>query len=256
MQARFWYNHTIHNTFPNRVEQKMKNKFNTHEADAICLVNDQNFKSFLLNLEACAAVCKDEESFDGPNFYKDWSHCYFQGYTPIHAMPFLKLPSILQQCSEMYVKLLWEISGFISYLSDKPIEHSGKSPVTSNCERAQNDFEPVARITTYIEKLLQEEKKGLHWDASMFYYFYFYLLLNLYQELIYFEQTLHTMTQINRKAEVNNDPYFIEKKLELIPIALEQLETLYKNKELGNEKPKMERLVRSKNTKAQQRFSQ
>jgi hypothetical protein len=255
MHAGFWLNHTVHHPYPVRVEEKMKAMFQTYGASAFCLVNGQNFRPFLLNIEAYATVCRDAHSFEGEQFYKDWTQRYFQADAANHAVASMKLLSLAQEGHVGYVQHLWEIREAVSYLSDAPIERPGKTPVPSDYERVQNDIAPVAQTAAYIQKSLAEAEKGLRWDTSPFYHDYVYLPVQLYHDLMAFEQTLHAMAQLKRKAEVERDPQFVEDALELIPQASATIGNASQKQGRRRSEPKVARLVRSKHTAAQQRFS-
>ncbi|CAN0536617.1 unnamed protein product, partial [Scytosiphon promiscuus] len=78
MHAGFWLNHTVHNPYPETVETVMKNMFQEYGADKYCLVNGQNFRPFLINLEAYSEVCQNPDSVENNDFYKQWTTRYFK----------------------------------------------------------------------------------------------------------------------------------------------------------------------------------
>ena len=72
MHAGFWLNHTVHAPYPVKLDTIMKMMVREYQADKYCLVNGQQFRPFLLNIEAFSEISKNPESFNGEQFYQDW----------------------------------------------------------------------------------------------------------------------------------------------------------------------------------------
>ncbi|MDO5970730.1 glycosyl hydrolase 115 family protein [Flavivirga aquimarina] len=236
MHAGFWLNHTVHNPYPEKVETVMKHMFQNYDADKYCMINGQNFRPFLLNLEAYSAVCNNPDEFTGDRFYKSWTERYFDKKTAKHAVTSMKLLHEAQENRKGYVEHLWEIREAISYLSNAPIRRPGKTPIPYDYKRVENDLESTARCKYYVQKALKEAEIGLENDPlkDTFYHSYIYLPTLLYSNLISFESTLHNMAILKRKFETSNDSKFLEEIKKLIPEARKELETIFKHRASGD----------------------
>ncbi len=241
MHAGFWLNHTVHNPYPEKVESKMKQMFQDFGADEYCLVNGQNFRPFLLNLEAYSKVCHDPETFNAEQFYKEWSQRYFNKDAAVSAVKSMKLLNKAQSVDRIgYVQHLWEIREAIAYLSNSPIARPGKPPVAYEFERVENDIENVRQVKKYIDASLAEAQKGIENNTSNdeFYYSYIYLPVVLYNDLITFEMTLHDMSLLKREFETNGDMKSLQKAIRLLKDLESQLIELYNTRIVGDKNPK------------------
>ncbi len=76
IHAGYWLNHVMQDPYPEVIResslQAMKRGM-THNY----LVNGQNFKNFILNLEACARASWDPDGFNPEEYYIEWSGRYF-----------------------------------------------------------------------------------------------------------------------------------------------------------------------------------
>lgn len=241
MHAGFWLNHTVHNPYPEKVESKMKQMFQDFGADKYCLVNGQNFRPFLLNLEAYSKICYDPDTFYAEQFYKEWSQRYFDKDAAVYAVRSMKLLNKAQSVDRIgYVQHLWEIREAIAYLSNSPIERPGKPPVPYTFERVENDIENVRQIKKYIDDALVEAQKGMSKEVSNseFYYSYIYLPALLYNDLITFEMTLHEMSLLKKEFETNGNQEFLQKAIQLLKDLESQLTELYNTRIVGDKNPK------------------
>lgn len=236
MHAGFWLNHTVHNPYPETVETVMKNMFQEYSADKYCLVNGQNFRPFLINLEAYSEVCQDPDSFDHNDFYKQWTTRYFKENQRESAISSMKLLHQAQEGRIGYVQHLWEIREAISYLSDSPIERPGKTPVPHDFKRVKNDFEHVKKTQNYIQQSVEEAYKGLDKVGleTDFYYSYVYLPALLYNDLISFEVTLHNMALLKKQYEDTGKTIYINQALDLWPDINQKLDVIYQNRNTGD----------------------
>lgn len=236
MHAGYWSNHTVHNPYPNKVETVMKGMFQNYGADKYCLVNGQNFRPFLLNLEAYSAVCNNPDAFNGDTFYKTWTQRYFNNEAAKHAVSSMKFLHKAQVGRKGYVEHLWEIREAISYLSNTPIRRPGKTPIPHDYKRVENDLENTKLVEINLSKALEEAKKGLILKDSEdnFYHAYIYLPAVLYSDLIAFERTLHRMSVLKRQFETTKDSKYLEEAKSLISDAEKQLEIIYKHRTDGD----------------------
>ncbi|WP_276166992.1 glycosyl hydrolase 115 family protein [Zobellia alginiliquefaciens] len=240
MHAGFWLNHTVHNPYPEKVETVMKEMFSAYDADKFCLVNGQNFRPFLLNIEAYSEVCNDPDTFYASSFYKNWTERYFNETSAKYAVSSMKALHEAQKERIGYVQHLWEIREAISYLSDSPIQRPGKSPVPHDYKRVENDLERVEAIEGLIDISVKEAKIGLKKAMSnrVFYHDYIYLPVVLYQDLIQFERTLHEMAIMKKQYEETSEEKTLNAIKLMLPSARAQLEVVYENRKSGDKAPK------------------
>ena len=236
MHAGFWLNHTVHNPYPNKAETEMKAMFEDYNADKFCLVNGQNFRPFLLNIEAYSAVCNNPDVFTGDAFYKSWTARYFEKEISEYAISSMKFLHKAQEGRKGYVEHLWEIREAVSYLSNAPINRPGKTPIPYDYKRVENDLESTARIKGYLQKSLSEAIKGLdkYNSVDTFYHSYIYLPALIYSDLITFETTLHDMTVLKKKFETSQDIMILEKAKKLVPEAKEKLISIFNHRKSGD----------------------
>ena len=238
MHAGYWLNHTVHNPYPEKIETVMKEMFNNYNADKICLVNGQNFRPFLLNLEAYSEVCYNPETFNGDNFYKTWTERYFSKAAAKHAVSSMKWLHKAQQGRKGYVEHLWEIREAVSYLSNAPIQRPGKTPIPYDYKRVEGDYITTAHTAKNLKNALEEAKKGWEVEQTNFYHAYILLPAQLYSDLIAFETILHDMSKLKREFELTKNSLFLEEAKQLLPKAKTQLDTIYKRREKGDLNPK------------------
>ncbi|MDN3665839.1 glycosyl hydrolase 115 family protein [Algibacter miyuki] len=234
MHAGYWLNHTVHNPYPNKVETIMKAMFQDYEADKFCLVNGQNFRPFLLNLEAYSAFCNNPDTFTGKDFYKMWTNRYFSNEASEHAIKSMQYLHEAQEGRKGYVEHLWEIREAVSYLSNAPIRRPGKTPIPFDYKRVIGDYETTEHAAENVQKALTEAEQGYQIDATNFYHAYILLPAQLYQDLITFETTLHKMTKLKQAFETSKNITALNEAKGLLPIAKEQLEAIYTRRASGD----------------------
>lgn len=231
MHAGFWKNHTVHNPYPMKVDTIMKKMFRDYGADKYCQVNGQNFRPFLLNLEAYSEVCNQPANFNGDDFYRTWCERYFSKEAAKAAVESMKVLHEVQVGRNGYVQHLWEIREAISYLSNSPIELPGKDPVPYSYERVENDIENLKREVVNFQMAIQAAEHGqkVVTQNKAFYYSYILLPVTLYSDLISFESTLHEMALLKREFEKTGNKEQIAKAQRLLETGKEKLKVIYKN---------------------------
>lgn len=78
IHAGYYLNHVMQDPYPARIKEATMEAVRrgmTHNY----FVNGQDFKHFILNLEACARAAWDPEGFDPEAFYLEWTTRYFGG---------------------------------------------------------------------------------------------------------------------------------------------------------------------------------
>ncbi|MDO7138626.1 glycosyl hydrolase 115 family protein [Algibacter lectus] len=234
MHAGYWLNHTVHNPYPNKVETIMKEMFETYNADKFCLVNGQNFRPFLLNLEAYSAVCNNPDTFNADAFYKDWTSRYFSEAAAHHAIASMKYLHEAQEGRKGYVEHLWEIREAVSYLSNAPIRRPGKTPIPFDYKRVIGDYDTTAHVAENLAKALTEAEQGYQIEPTDFYHAYILLPAQLYSDLVTFETTLHNMAKLKNQFEASKDITFLNEAKALLPSAKAQLDIIYKRRASGD----------------------
>lgn len=76
IHAGFWKNHVMQDPYPGRIAESTLEAYR-RGMDSYYFVNGQDFKHFILNLEACGRVAWDPEGFDPEEFYQKWAGRYF-----------------------------------------------------------------------------------------------------------------------------------------------------------------------------------
>ena len=141
MHAGYWKNHTVSHPYPHTIETSMSLMFESYNATAYCMVNGQQFRPFILNLEAFSEVCRDPEEYSGDRFYDNWLYRYYPD--SLHELT-LKLMKAWDKASfgkSGYVEHLWEIKEVIAFLSETPIQSPGKPPKPYSAERVEGNLE-------------------------------------------------------------------------------------------------------------------
>ncbi|MGB3152000.1 MAG: glycosyl hydrolase 115 family protein [Maribacter sp.] len=241
MHAGYWLNHTVPNPNPNDIETSMKYMFNDYNADSYCMVNGQNFRPFLLNLEAYSAVCKNPDTFNGDEFYTAWSTRYFGEKAAPFAVNAMKKLHEAQFEEVGYVQNLWEIREAISYLSNSPIERPGKDPIPYDYKRVESDYAPLEKRRIFISDALAAAKKGESFvtkETDVFYHDFISLPINIYNDLLTFEGRLHQMSIFKKDFEQNGDISQLEKAQSLVGQARKDLETIYERRLVGDKNEK------------------
>lgn len=237
MHAGFWLNHTIHDPCPVKIDTIMKQMVNEFGANKYCMVNGQQFRPFILNIEAFSEMADNVDGFDGDVFYNDWAIRYFGEKASLYAVSAMKKLHQAQFNNVGYVQHLWEIREAISYLSNVPIERPGKSPICHDYRRVANDFEHVAQRAKLISEAINEAKKGEQFlnKNSIFYNDYILLPLEIYADLLAFEMELHQIAQLKKQFEDLADKDALAKAIERVTRARKLLEVVY-NRRLEGDK--------------------
>lgn len=239
MHAGFWLNHTVHDPYPGKIDSTMTMMFDRYRADSYCLVNGQQFRPFLLNLEAFSQVSYAPEAFDGEQFYHEWTKRYFGDTIALTAVRAMKLLHKTQFDNKGYVEHLWEIKEAISYLSNSPLERPGKEPIPHSYKSVANDISHVQKRMKTIDQALKTAREGVsEADTLIFYHDYVYLPILLYHDLIRFEMTLHKMAVLKREFEQTANVQLVEQAREYLEEARSQLRMIYAHRISGDKNPR------------------
>ena len=90
VHAGIWLNHVIQDPLVHQISSAIREALGRKMNNNI-LVNGQDFKHFILNLEVCGKVAWDPEGFDPDGFYKEWTSRYFGHEASPYVIKSLKL---------------------------------------------------------------------------------------------------------------------------------------------------------------------
>ncbi len=240
MHAGYWLNHTVHDPYPEKIDSVMTSFIESYGADKYCVVNGQQFRPFLLNIEAFSEFAKNHHSFDGEKFYQEWTERYFGNEASDYAIRSMKKLHELHFNRTGYVLHLWEVGEALAYLSNSPIIRPGKPSIPYNYEAVETDYEHVEKRMSLIEQAIEMADEGAVFvdENKTFYYDYIQLPLYLYKDLLTFENYLHQMARQKRKFELNGDKAHLKKTLVLLEKARESLKIVYERRLEGDKNPK------------------
>lgn len=240
MHAGFWLNHTVHDPYPKKIDTIMKQMVHNYQADQYCLVNGQQFRPFLLNIEAFSELSKNIEAFDGDVFYEKWTERYFNDDSAKYAVEAMKQLHDAQFDRGGYVEHLWEIRETVSYLSNAPIERPGKTPIPFSYDAITTDYEHVEERIKMLKNALTIANKGMEFSTGNdnFYHDYIVLPINLYLDLLDFENCLHKMAQYKKSFEENKDIKELELAFNLLDSAKIKLNIIHKRSLDGDKNSK------------------
>lgn len=241
MHAGFWKNHTVAHPYPEQIETIMKKMFDEYEATGYCEVNGQQFRPFLLNLEAFSEVCYNPQTFTGQAFYEKWASRYFEEQSAKKVIDMMQLWDKASFGKAGYVQNLWEIREAIAYLSMQPIERPGKSPIAYEAQKVDNDLDNLKKRITLLEKAHRKAKAFLQKnDSDYFFHDQIYLPIQLYMDLLTFEDLLHQLYVVKRAYEQNPSNALRLSAIDLLKKTKEQLTIVYENRMKGDKNPHWE----------------
>ncbi len=139
IHAGFWKNHVIQDPYPERIREATLEAFK-RGMTADYFVNGQDFKHFILNLEACGRAAWDPQAFDADAFYTEWATRYFG---PEAAAKTVESLRALHRSSE---------------------RAGGFAQVTMNTKlalRLMHSGVPYCRDCSYLDPALTEARKAL-----------------------------------------------------------------------------------------------
>jgi len=239
MHAGFWKNHTVAHPYPEQIETIMKKMFEEYQATAYCEVNGQQFRPFLLNLEAFSAVCYDPQQYTGQGFYQDWANRYFPREQANQVIEIMQLWDKASFGKAGYVQNLWEIREAISYLSMQPIERPGKTPTPYEARRVDNDLDNLQKRIGLLGQAYKRASDFLpKTEANYFFHDQIYLPIQLYLDLLQFEDLLHQLYLIKRQYEQNPNDKLKKLATGLLQKARGQLTVIYENRMKGDRNPR------------------
>jgi hypothetical protein len=239
MHAGFWKNHTIHDPYPEKIDTVMKMMVNKFQATHYWEINGQQFRPFLLNLEAFSVAADSPGNFDGELFYKEWTERYFGKEAAVFAVNSMKKLHEAQSGKIGYVQHLAEIKWAIAYLVEPESESQGELSA-DNYQRVSVNFEHVEKRIEILQQALLEAEKGrdLVGADDVFYHDYILLPVNLYLDLLTFEKTLNEMAFLKKSFEETGDKSKLQQAIQLLVKARSELQTVYDRSLEGDKNPR------------------
>ncbi|MEZ5104982.1 MAG: glycosyl hydrolase 115 family protein [Draconibacterium sp.] len=240
MHAGFWKNHTIHDPYPEKIDSVMKLMVNKFQANRYWEINGQQFRPFLLNIEAFAEAAGNPEAFNGDLFYSEWTKRYFGEKASPFAINSMKKLHEAQFGKVGYVQNLWETGQILAYLGNVPIEQPGRPPVPYNFERFAPGLEHLSRRTELVKQAFDFAEQGEAFvkPESTFYYDYIVLPARLYLDLLTFENRITQMALLKKSFEETGDKEKLQEALSLLGDAKKDLDVVYRNSLEGDKNPK------------------
>jgi len=239
MHAGFWKNHTVHDPYPEKIDSVMKMMVNKYQANRFWEINGQQFRPFLLNIEAFAALANNPNEFDGELFYKEWTERYFDEKAAVFAVNSMKKLHEAQFNNVGYVQHLSEINQVIKYLNNELTGLPGEPQVLFDYNRVSDYPEKVKKRISLAEQSLIFAEQGLEFAGveDTFYHDYILLPVRLYLDLLTFENKLTQMALLKKSFEESGDKENLKEALLLLKDAKKDLDTVY-NRSLEGDKNK------------------
>lgn len=240
MHAGYWKNHTVLHPYPHVIDTSMHMMFNDYNASKYCMVNGQQFRPFIINIEAFSEVCREPKTFTGDEYYNTWLKRYFPDSTHADVLKLMRGWESNSFGKEGYVENLWQIREVISYLSEQPIVRPGKTPVPFSRERVDNDLKNTNlrfknfKYYNHLCKLIESRID----PSSAVFYDQIQWPIQLHLDLLAFEGVLHEMYRIKCNYERERNPNLPKQANALWNRAKLRLDELYSNRLKNTKDPK------------------
>lgn len=231
MHAGFWKNHTVADPYAGRIDTIMHHMFDEYGATAYCEVNGQQFRPFLLNIEAFSEVCRDPDHYDGYGFYRKWTKRYLPDTL---SETFIKTLNLWHKASfgkSGYVEELWGIKNTLLYLA---AEESESSKYAQHVEPTLID---AADRLVLMKEVLYEAGNLLPYAPKGSYHFHdqVYFPIKMYRELLAFERVLHQLYRIRKTYMETKNPNLIKQANVMMKSARLQLNVVYELRTSGDQ---------------------
>lgn len=198
VHAGFWLNHDVADPYPQRIEDVMRRMYQQHQADRYMMVNGQTFRPFLLNLEAYAESARLGTAFSGEQFYQQWLSRYFGDAAAPYAQQALQQLHQAHSGHTGYVEVLWQIKVLHGFLADQPVQQPGRHHFQVTTEHIMPWLDDSLPRIQALQRGLRYAEQGqtLLQRNSEFYHDYIQLPLQLYLDLLQYNQQLLALAQL------------------------------------------------------------
>jgi hypothetical protein len=240
MHAGFWKNHTVHDPYPGKLDSVMKMISNQFQATHYYEINGQQFRPFLLNIEAFSRIADNPHGFNGETFYRDWTERYFGKDAAVYAVQSMKKLHEAHFGNVGYVEHLWEIKEALAYLGETEIQRPGKTPIPFDYNKVESNFVHVKQRIEILKTALQEAEKGLQFisDSDTFYHDYIILPVQLYLDLIVFEDLLHESAKQKKAFDESGKKENLQEAILQFNAAMKALEPVLQRSLDGDKNPR------------------
>jgi hypothetical protein len=201
-------------------------------------INGQQCRPFILNIEAFARIANDPVSFNGEDFYKEWTERYF-GEASTYAINAMKMLHKAHFGNSGYISRLAETKAAISYLRQSPVSSPGNT-VPEHYTRVAANFEPVEQRKDILEGALIEANEGAAVVNKNrdFYHDYVVLPIVLYLDILNFEWHLHNMVKLKYAFEKPGNRDQLHELQSMVPVARGKLQTIIDRRFQGDKNTK------------------
>ena len=236
VHAGFWLNHDVADPYPARVEQVMRRMYQQHNADRYMMVNGQTFRPFLLNIAAYAESARLGTAFDSAQFTSAWLTRYFGEAATKPATQALQQLHQAHQRNVGYVEILWQIKVLHGFLADLPVQQPGKQQFRVSTAQIQPWFDDTApRIAALQQGLLAAASGASSSKNPQFYHDFIQLPLQLYLDLLHYNQLLLQLAQLKLTAPLQ---WRGAEGAALLHQAEQQLQLIYQRRQQGDQQPR------------------
>jgi hypothetical protein len=236
VHAGFWLNHDVADPYPKRIEQVMDFMYQQHKADRYMMVNGQTFRPFLLNLAAYAESARLGRAFNSETFTRAWFERYFGAAAMPAALTAMQQLNQAHSDEVGYVEILWQVKVLQGFLADTPVQQPGKDEFTVTAERILPWFSATAPRIKALDIGLLQAHAGLNAAKNQVFYHDFVVLpLQLYQDLLHYNQLLLQMAQMKLYSPSD---WRGEKGAALLHQAKTQLQLLHQRRLTGDQNPR------------------
>ena len=236
MHAGFWLNHTVHDPYPEKIDEIMSMMVDRFGADEYLMVNGQTFRPFMLNIEAFSRFAQSPKEFDGEAFYREWLGRYFHQDSIDNAVSALKSLHAAQFDNVGYVQNLWEIKEAVAYLADAPIDRPGRTPVPVDFDRVEPDIGATVRRLDFIAEARDFALLGIDQAGPNADFFHDHVLLPilLYEDLLRYEAGLHRMAALKRAHELSENPEALAQARDILEETRSNFAQLHQRRKQGD----------------------
>ncbi len=151
IHAGFWLNNVVQDPYPEVIQNS------TRQAVARGLthnyfVNGQNFKNFILNLEACAHAAWDPKGFDAETFYLEWAGRYFGRQAAPQIVESLKLLHKAHEPIGGFAKLMGYTVRLLNDLKEGKFKHTDSKSIENALKLANQSLNLAKKAGEHVSK--------------------------------------------------------------------------------------------------------
>jgi len=154
IHAGYWRNHVLQDPYPSRIKESTLEAFRRGLTEYY-FVNGQDFKHFILNLEACGRAAWDPQGFDSEKFYAEWAGRYFGKAGPL-TMESLKSLHRASELAGGFANITMETSVALRTMNYRVPYCKNRSYMAPALESAQKSLELAGRAAALAPENARE----------------------------------------------------------------------------------------------------